>query len=180
MTRRFSTVLAVLLAGAVAAPALAGKVGFVDVEKALVATQEGTARLKELEEWSRPRRERIAELRRKAAEAKAALERSRSVASPDALERLEKEAVEAQRAVEDAVREFRRELDARQNEVLKRVAERMRAVIEDYARRNGYDAVLIFKPRTIIYLSDEADLTDTVVKLYNERFPLEKKKETGR
>ncbi len=171
MRRSISIGVVFILAAAVAGPAFAGKVGWVEVEKVLNKVQEGRLKLRELEEWAKPRRENLQKMREHVTELHQKLAKERGVASEDALEKLQKQTVDAGRRLEDATREFKRDFEKKQNELLAGVAQKMRRVIEDYAKANGYDAVLIFKPRTIIYLSDTADLTDTIIKEYDQRFP---------
>lgn len=171
MQRTLSGVLAVALALA-AVPAMAGKIGWVEVERAAATVKQGKEVLKQLEEWAKPRQEQIKSLADAVSKARQQAARQRGVASDEAADRLQQEAVDAQRRYEDAVRTFKREYNQKQNDMLKPVADRLNAVISDYAKANGFDAVLIFKPRTIIYLADSSDLTSTVIKLYDERFPV--------
>lgn len=161
-----------VLAAAVTTPALAGKVGFVEVEKVVAHVQEGKVKLKELEDWAQPRREQLQKMRQQVTELHQELAKKRGVASESALKALQEKTVKAGRDLEDAGREFKRDFNQKQNQLLSGVAEKMRRVIEDYAKGNDYDAILIFKPRTIIYLSETADLTDTIIRLYDRRFPV--------
>ncbi len=172
MRRALSIGVVFVLATMTVAPALAGNVGWVEVEKVLSQVQEGKAKLRQLEEWAKPKRERLQKMREHVTELHRQLAKQRGVASEEALKKLEKQAVDAGRQLEDATRQFKRDFDEKQNEMLSGVAQKMRRVIEDYAKANGYDAVLIFKPRTIIYLSDSADLTQAIVKAYDQRFPV--------
>lgn len=172
MRRAISIGIAFVLVSALAGPVLAGKVGWVEVEKVLNSVQEGKAKLRELEQWAAPRRENLQKMREQVTELHRKLAKERGVASEDALEKLQKQTVDAGRRLEDATREFKRDFEKKQNELLAGVAQKMRRVIEDYAKANGYDAVLIFKPRTIIYLSETADLTDVIIKEYDQRFPV--------
>jgi Skp family chaperone for outer membrane proteins len=164
--------VAVLVLGA--GPAVAGKIGFVEVERAVASVDEGKAKLRELEEWSQPRQEQLQSLRDRALELEQSLSKQRTVATEEALKRIEDEHIEAQRRLEDAMLEYRRDLEVKQNEVLRDVARKLNIVVSDYAKANDYDAVLIFKDRTIIYLSETAELTETVIRLYNERFPAQR------
>ncbi len=154
-----------------AVPAMAGKIGWVEVERAAATVKEGKQVLKQLSEWAKPRQEQIKGLANAAQVARQQATSQRGVASNEAADRLEQDAVAAQRRYEDEVRAYKRDYDQKQNEMLKPVADRLNAVISDYAKANGFDAVLIFKPRTIIYLNETSDLTDTIIKLYDERFP---------
>lgn len=165
-------VLAALLLAAV--PASAGKVGFVEVERAAATVKQGQELVKNLQDWAKPHQEQLLALKQAAQDAKDQLAKQRGVASDEALQRMQDQAVAAQRRFEDAVRAFDRDYSAKQTEMLKPVADRMNTVISDYAKANGFDVVLIFKPRTIIYLAPTSDLTDTIIKLYDQRFPVTK------
>ena len=155
-----------------AMPALAGKVGFVDVEKAAATVQQGQQAIQGFERWAAPRRKRLNALKAAAVKAAQQYAKEQGIANDAVLEKLQDKAVKAKRAFEDAVREFNREANAKRDQLLNAVATRMRTIINEYAKAHGYDAVLVFKPMTIIYLSKTSDLTDTVIKLYDERFPV--------
>lgn len=156
-----------------AGSAVAGKVGYVEVERAVATVEQGKVQLEKLKEWAKPERERVESLQQRVEELRAELGNRRAVASAEALERLKQEELEARRKFEDAARAFEREYEKKQNELLRNVARRLNAVISDYAEANGFDSVVIFKPNTIIYLSDEVDLTDQVIRRYDEKFPAE-------
>ncbi len=155
-----------------AMPAVAGKVGFVDVEKAAATVQQGQQAIQQFERWAAPRRKRLDSLKAAAFKAAQQYAKVQGVASDAVLEKLQDKAVKAKRAFEDAAREFNRQAGAKRDQLLNLVATRMRTIIDEYAQSHGYDAVLVFKPMTIIYLSKTSDLTDTVIKLYNQRFPV--------
>ena len=93
------------------------------------------------------------------------------MASREALERLQQEETAARRQAEDVSREFQRDFDAKQTELLRGVATKVNVVTSDYAKANDYDAVFILKPQMLVYIADAADLTDTIVRSYDERFP---------
>lgn len=152
-------------------PAMAGKIGFVEVERAAATTKQGQQAIMEFEAWVKPRRERIAQLKAIVDKAAKRYVKEQGVASEAVLEKLQNDGLRAKRNYEDAARQFNREAEAKRNQLLNEVAGRMKKVINDYAVANGYDAVLVFKPKTIIYLSSSSDLTDTIIRLYDERFP---------
>ena len=154
-----------------AAVAGGGTIAFVEAERAVATVKEGQAMLRQMEEWAKPREREIESMRQRLAELQGQIVSQRSVASSDALERLRQEELDHRRRLEDATRELRREFEAKQDELLRPVAEKLNQVVSEYAEANGLEAVLIFKPRTIIYLSDEADITDEVIALYDERYP---------
>jgi len=159
---------------ACAGTAVAGKIGFVEVERAAATVEEGKAKLRELKAWSEPREQQLQGLRDRIVELQQSLAQQRNVATEEALKRIENEEIEAGRRLEDAALQFKRELDAKQNEVLRDVARKLSVVVTDYAKANDFDVVFIFKDRTVIYLSETAELTETVIRLYNQRFPVQR------
>lgn len=161
-----------MLAISAAVPALAGKVGFLDAERAVASVGEGKRQLKALEEWAQPRRERLQEMRTSLVNLNNQLTTQRSVASAETVKQLEGQLLRAQREFEDAGRNFNRDLDAKQNEFLEDVATKIGTVASDYGRANDFDAIFMLNAQPLVYVRDSADVTDTVIRLYNERFPV--------
>jgi outer membrane protein len=166
---RWSLVLLVLLA---AVPATAGKIGFLDVEKAVSTVQQGQVQMKALDDWAKPRQEQLDQLRARAVELANQLAAQRSVASADAVAQLEKDAIQARRSFEDAGRTFQRDLDTKQNELLGDVALRLGQVASEYGKANDFDAIFTLQAQPLIYIADAANLTDTVIRIFDERYPV--------
>ncbi len=156
---------------AAATPAAAGKIGFLDPDRAIAGVKEGRAKLRALQEWERPERARVEALRVQVAEIRQRIAQQRPVASDEVLQSLEEEELRARRAHEDASRAFERDFKVKQQEFLGDVAVRIGAVASDYARANGYDAIFVFTAQPLVYIDENADITDTVIQLFDERFP---------
>jgi outer membrane protein len=71
-----------------------------------------------------------------------------------------------QRDVEDA----QADLEAEQNKVLQQLGQKILAVIERYARDNGYTMVVdVGNPNTpVIYASPSIDITKEIIELYDK------------
>jgi outer membrane protein len=162
-------VVSLLLGAGVAS---AAKIGFVEVERAIATVEEGKVAFRALEEWAQPRRNALEALGREVSELQQQLQQQAGVASREALERMQQQLRDLGRRFEDEQRAFARDLDVKQNELLRDVARKINVVVTDYGTENDYEAIFIFKDRTLIYLSDGANLTDLIIGLYNERFPL--------
>lgn len=169
--RRIVLLLVVALM-AVAGPAAAGKIGFVDAERAVVEVKEGLAKIKALEAWAKPQQQAIEAASSRVNEIRQQIAQQRPVASPETLERLGRDEVEARRIVEDAKRNFERDLSTKQEQFLGDVAVKVGTVASEFGKANGYDAIMVIKAQPIIYLAEEADLTDTIIRLYDQRFPV--------
>lgn len=169
-TLRWIGVLVMVLA---AAPATAGKVGFLDVEKAVSTVKEGRAEMQALEAWANPRREELEKLRARAVELTNQLAAQRSVASEDVVAQLEKDVVQARRAFEDAGRAFNRDLDAKQGELLGDVALKLGQIATEYGKANDFDAIFTLQAQPLIYIAEGANVTETVIRLFDERYPVD-------
>lgn len=172
---KFLSLVAVsgLVAGAAIAQAPEPtKIGFVDVERAIVAIEEGKAKLKELENWAKPRQEELQKLGKDINDMQGELVSKRGVASQEALDQIQQNLVAKQRQFEDRQRVAKREFEERQDTVLKELGGKMQGVIQGFAEKSGYVAVFLFKANDVAYLAPSADITNVIVKLYNEKYPL--------
>ena len=153
------------------APA-ASKIAFVYVQRALASSDEGKARLKELDTWARPKQDELARLDKEINDLKGEIITKQGVASEDAIAELNKRIVAKQREFEDKQRIAKRDFEAKQQALLKELGGKLQDVITKYADENRYTAVFIFNPDQLAYLANSADITETVIKLYNERYPV--------
>jgi len=133
--------------------------------------EEGKVQIGQLEDWATPERAKVERLAQRVNELREQIDSQRRVATPEILGQLEQDELRARRAFEDARREFERQLEQKQNEFLSDVAVKVGRVASDYAKANDFDAVFVLTAQPLVYISESADLTDTVIRLYNERFP---------
>ena len=168
-TGRWLTIIVALL---IAQPALAGNIGFVDAERVVATVEEGKAELQQLEVWAGGERQRLEQLSGRVNEVRQQIAAQSRSASPDVVEGLRNEELAARRAFEDAKRDFDRRLEKRQTDLVAKIVTKVGTVAADYADANGLDAVFVLRPQLLIYLSPSADLTDEIIQLYNERFPV--------
>lgn len=147
------------------------KLGFVDVERAVASVDEGKARFKELQDWARPRQEELNRLSKEIESLQGELIAKRGTASEDALAELNRRLVARQREAEDKKREAQRQGELKQEVLLKGLGERLNDVITTYADQNRFTAVFILKPNDVAYLANSADITEAVIKIYNQKYP---------
>ncbi len=155
--------------------AVPAKIAFIDVKRALVSVEEGQARRKELQDWARPKEEELQRLGKEIADMQNELAARRGATSDDALAELNRRLVAKQREAEDKQRVAQRDLEERQSGILRALGEKLQAVITQYSDTNHYTAVFILQPDNVAYLASSADITEQVVKLYNEKYPLQAK-----
>ena len=156
-----------------AIPVVAGNIGFLDSERAIKTVKEGQRQLQLLDEWSTRKSDEVEKLQSRVAELTQQLNAQRTVASADAIRQLEDQLLVAQRSFEDAGRALQRDFEAKQRELLALVATRVRDLAGEYASSNGFDAIFMLESQPLVYIANSAVITDAVIKLYDERFPID-------
>jgi outer membrane protein len=154
-----------------AVPAFAGQIGFLDAERAVLSVQEGKSQLKLLEEWATPRKNHIDELKGQVAALNEQIAAQQATLSAEALAQLQGQLVQAQRNLEDEVRTFNRELPARRDKMLNDLSAKLMTVAGEYAQANGFDAIFLLGARAVGYYSKTLDVTDAIIRLYDQKFP---------
>jgi len=153
-------------------PELPTKIAFVYVQKAIATTDEGKIKLKQLEDWAKPRQQELENLNKEINDLKAEIMSKQGMANDDSVADLNRRLVARQREFEDRQRVTKRDFEERQQGLLRDMGGRLQEIITKYADQNRYTAVFIFKPDDLAYLANSADITDTVIKLFNEKYPV--------
>lgn len=168
IARRILFVIAVF----VTVPAVAGSIGFLDTERAIRTTQEGQKQMEALDTWANQRADEVEAKRDRVNEIAEQINTQRTIATEDVLAALERDFVSAKRDFEDASRALQRDLEAKRQELLARVATRVRNLASEYAQANGFDAILMFETTPLVYVKDSAIITDELIRLYDQRYPV--------
>ncbi len=161
----------VLVAVLTAGVATAGKIAFLDSERALLTVRELNSRLQALEQWTRQEQARLGQLQDRVDTLTRQLVAQRAVATPEAFDRLDRELLQAQRDLEDAQRDFRREMETRRQKIVSEVRAKISQVAADYGEATGLDAILLSEVPSTVYSAPGLDITEEVIRLYDERFP---------
>ncbi len=156
-----------------AIPAVAGDVGFLDTQRAIKTVKEGQRQYQALDAWSSQRADEVEAIQNRETELTQRLNTQRTVASPDVIRQLEESLLQAQRDLEDAGRILQRDFEAKQMELLSQVATRVRDMASEYAEANGFDAIFMLESQPLVYIAESAVITNAVIRLYDERFPIE-------
>lgn len=178
MTRRMAKiptrVLAAILAGGVSFPigaALAqnaARVGYVDVDAVLTRSVAGVALRdqlqKEMAAMQKDMDGKIAEVQklRDEMEKKGAL--LSAEARKEKQETLERKVRDLQRLKDD----YERDLTKKEQELGRRILIDISAVVERVGKQKGYLIIVEKRSAAVIYGSPEADLTDEIIKAYDQ------------
>src|SRR5215470_10972030 len=157
------------------APAAAsGKVGVVDVRSAIIATAEGQQASAELQSKFAPRQTELENLNKQINDIRQRLQSGQVTLSQEEQARLTRQGEALARQLERKQNEYQQDVNDEQGEVIDRIGRKMVDVLNRYARENGYSAVFDSSAQNspLIYKSDIIDITNDIVRLYDQAYPV--------
>ena len=184
MNRRFAFRSAALLASALlgsvaiqaqTAPgaAASGKVGVVDVRQAIVATSEGKQASAELQSQFAPRQSELEGLNKQIADVRQRLQAGDKL-SQEEQGRLQRQGEVLSRQLQRKQDEYQEDVNAAQADVVDRIGRKLVDVLDRYSRENGF--VIVFDSSAqnspVLYKSTQIDVTQDIVRLYDQAYPV--------
>ncbi|HEX8949284.1 MAG TPA: OmpH family outer membrane protein [Dissulfurispiraceae bacterium] len=159
--------LALLVSGMVSIAAAADlKIGFVDIDKAANDSEEGKKAITGLKDYMSSKQATINEKGKNIEKMKADLEKQAAVISPDAkksrLEEIERSERDFQRMLSDV----NLELEKKRRELTESIYKEIIEVVDKVGQEGKYDAIL--PVQSTLYGNKSLDLTDMIIKRYNE------------
>ena len=184
MNRRFAFRSAALLASALlgsvaihaqSAPgaAASGKVGVVDVRQAIVATSEGKQASAELQSQFASRQSELEGLNKHIADVRQRLQAGDKLSQEEQV-RLQRDGEVSTRQLQRKQDEYQEDVNAAQADVVDRIGRKLVDVLDRYSRENGF--VIVFDSSAqnspVLYKSTQIDLTQDIVRLYDQAYPV--------
>jgi outer membrane protein len=163
--------LAVAQAASPAAPAT--KIGIVNIQDAIVATNEGKKEFDALQTRFNPKQVELKGLNDELDNLKKQFEAQKDKLSPEAsaaqLKTIESKQKTLQRNLEDAQAEYQ----GAEQEVVNRIGGKLLTVLEKYSKANGYSMVLdVSNPQTpVLWFDKGTDITTQLVDAFNTANP---------
>jgi outer membrane protein len=146
------------------------KVGVINIQGAIVTTKDGQKAASELETRSAPKRKELETKQNEINQLKDQLQKGQNTLSEatkaELYKNIDNKTKILNRDVEDAQAEF----DQDQQKILQQLGQKMMAVIDKYAKDNGYTLILdVSSPQTpVLYASNTIDVTKDIIDLYDK------------
>ncbi len=186
MNRRFAFRTAALLAlallgtatihaqGTAPGSASSGKVGVVDVRQAIVATAEGKQASAELQSQFAARQSELEGLNKQIGDIRQRLSTGGDKLSQDEAGRLQRQGELLTRQLQRKQDEYQEDVNAAQAEVVDRIGRKMIDVLDRYSRENGFVLVLDSSSQNspVLYKSTQIDVTQDIIHLYDQAYPV--------
>ena len=165
-----ATAACLFLAAGTNAQQAPAKVGVISVQGAIVGTHDGQKASQELETKFNPRKKTFDTRQSEVAQLQDQYNKGGTVMNEEKRNQLAREIDEKKKRLERDMQDANEELQGEQQRVLQGLGQRMMAVIEKYAKDNGYTVILdVSNPNTpVLYASSGIDITQDIVALYDK------------
>ena len=165
------TVLALAsLAVGVYAQTPATKVAVISVQGAIIGTKDGQKAAQELEAKFAPKRKELSDRQAEIASLNDQLRKGSNTMAQDKQAQMERDVEDKNKRLQRDTQDANDEWNTEQQRLLQSLGQRMMAVIEKYAKDNGYSIVIdVSNPNTpVLYASSAIDITQDIISLYDK------------
>ncbi len=161
-------------APAAGASAPAKGVAIINLRGAIGSTAEGKQASAELQSQFAPRSAEIDTLTKQINDLQQRLQSGQGKLSQEEEARLTAEGQRLTQRLDRRRSDFQEDAGAAQQEVLERIGRKMVDVLDRYARENGFSVVLDTSGQNspILYASNQVDVTQDIIKLYDQAYPV--------
>jgi len=161
-------------APAAAGSSAGGKVGVISIRQAIVTTAEGKVASAELQSQFASRQNEIENLNKQISDLQGRLTSSSGKLSQEEEARLRQQGQRLAQRLDRMNTEYQEDVNAAQADVIDRIGRKMVDVLDRYARENGYAVVLDSSAQStpILYASTQIDVTQDIVRLYDQAYPV--------
>lgn len=171
MKSKFYVWPALCLAAAMCAQAqTGGKVAVINVQGAIVATKDGQKAAAELQAKAAPKQKELEGKQNDINSLQDQLNKGQNTLSEGTKNELYRNIEQKKKNLQRDVQDASDEMDQEQQKILQQLGQKILAVIEKYARDQGYTLVLdVSNPQTpVMYASPTIDITKEIVDLYDK------------
>ena len=159
---------------AAAGSAATGKIAVINVRQAIVTTGEGKQASVDLQTQFTPRQNELESLNKQINDLRNRLNAGAATLSDDEKGRLTLQGQRLTQQLDRKQNELNEDVQAAQAEVVDRIGRKMMDVLDRYSRENGFVAVLDSSAQNspILFASTNIDITQEIIKLYDQSYPV--------
>lgn len=165
--------LAVALVGSGQTAPPATKVGIINIQSAIVSTKDGQKAANDIQSRFSPRKAELDKKQGEVAQLQDQLNKGRNTLSEEARQQLMREIDQKTKSLNRDTEDARAELDQEEQKIMSELGGRIMAVIDKYAKDNGYSVILdVSSPQTpVLYAANNIDITKDIIELYDRNAP---------
>lgn len=157
------------------APAAGGnKIGIVNIQAAMLRTQEGRKAALDLQERFNPRQAELLKLREEIRDLESQLRTRQRTLSNEEQVRLLRELEQKRKQASRQEQDLRDDRTRAETDLVNRIGQEMQRILDQYAREKNLSIIFnIFQGGPVVYATPAVDITDEIVRLYDQAHPVE-------
>ncbi len=149
------------------------KVGIIAFQNAIISTKDGQKAAADLTARFMPKKSELEKKQSTIAQLQDQLRKGTNTMSEEAKQKLMREIDQTTKSLNRDTEDANAELDQEQNKIMQELGQRIQAVMDKYARDNGYAVILdVSSQQTpVLYAASGIDITQDIIALYDKNSP---------
>ena len=149
------------------------KVGIINIQEAIMATNEGKGELEALQKKFDPTRTELQGLQKEVEDMKKQLDTQGSKLNDEAKNKLVRDIDTKQKTLQRKLEDAQQDFQSQQGEIVNRIGSKLMQVVDKYAKANGYAAIFdVSNPQSpVIWADQRTDVTKEIADAYNAQPP---------
>ena len=149
------------------------KVGIIHIQNAIISTKDGQKAAAELTTRFAPKKSDLEKKQSTITQLQDQLRKGSNTMSEEAKQKLMREIDQSTKSLNRESEDAQAELDQEQNKIMQELGQRIMAVIDKYAKDNGYALILdVSSQQTpVLYATNSIDITQDIIALYDKNAP---------
>lgn len=164
--------LSLMMTGGVLLAQTPSKVGVINLQQAIVQTQEGQAALAKLQrDHVEPRTKELEARQKDITDLRDKLTRGAATMSATAQQDLQSSIDAKTKQFNRAVEDYEFDTQEEQRKVLQDLSAKMQTVVADYVAANNFSLILDTASQGLVWRHDSVDITAAIIDAYNKKYP---------
>lgn len=147
------------------------KLGWMNLDKAFMTCDEGKAIVADIQKYIKDKQDEMDRMQQESQRLKNQLEVQGSKLTDEAQADLQAQVEAKDTAIQRFQQDTQKEIENKKVKMQQYLAKRMTPVIESLCKDKGLSAILVFDPRRDAFVDPSLDVTDDIVKAYNQKYP---------
>lgn len=148
------------------------KIAWINLEQVIFTCDEGKSRFSEVQKFVDEKNAELDTIRKDLEKLRNQLSVQGSKLTDDARAALEGQIAEKQTALQRFQEDTQKDIESRRTRVTNYIGKRIQAAVEKIAKEKGFSAVLFFDPARDAWVDPALNLSEEVVKTYNQLYPI--------
>ena len=155
-----------------AASMQSAKMAWINLEQVIFTCDEGKSRFTEVQKFVDDKNTELDTIRKDLEKLRNQLSVQGSKLTDEARADLESQIAERQTALQRFQEDTQKDIESRRMRVTNYLGKRMQAAVEKIAKEKGFSAVFFYDPARDAYVDPALNLSEEVVKTYNQLYPV--------